>query len=188
MNRLQIYDPTSDVILKTIPLFPEIKKGRKDLDFIVNKYNMLYVSNIGLKPDKTRIASAMCAFDRIDVFKTDGELERSIFNGSEIPDNISAYLAQTDSRGLNMYYGGIFTSNHFIYALYHGQPFPDYGQKPISTQIRIFSWNGNSLCKIVVRDNLYNFTIDEKNGFMYGVDHYSKQILKYNIKHVLNEL
>ena len=60
--------------------------------------------------------------------------------------------------------------------------------KPISTQIRIFSWNGNSLCKIVVGDYLYNFTIDEKNGFMYGVDHYSKQILKYNIKHVLNEL
>jgi hypothetical protein len=188
MNRLQIYNPQSDLILKTIPLFPEVDRTRKDLDFVVNKYNMLYVSNLGLKSDKTRIASAMCSFDRIDIFKTDGELENSVFDGIEIPDNIAEYLEASDSHKLTMFYGGIFTSNDYIYALYYGQPFSEYGRTPVPTQIRIFSWNGSPLCKIDVADYLYNFTIDEKNGFMYGVDNFNKRILKYNIKHVLNEL
>lgn len=188
MNRLQVYDPHSDLILRTIPLFPEIERNRNDLDFVLNKYNTLYVSNIGLKSDKTRIASAMCSFDRIDIFKTDGELEKSVFDGIEIPDNIAEYLEGSDSHKLNMYYTGIFTSNDYIYALYYGQPFSDYGNSPIPTQIRIFNWNGDPLCKIDVEDYLYNFTIDEEKGFMYGIDNLHQRILKYNIKHVLDEL
>ncbi|MBX2964563.1 MAG: hypothetical protein KF845_00355 [Cyclobacteriaceae bacterium] len=188
MNRLQVYNPHSDLILKTVPLFPEIERARTELDFVVNKYNTLYVSNIGIKPDKTRIASAMCSFDRIDIFKTDGELERSIFDGKEIPDNNIEYLDEIDSHKLQMYYGGIFTSDDYIYTLYYGQPFSEYGRSPIPTQIRIFNWSGNALCKIDVKDYLYNFTIDEMNGVMYGVDIVNKRILKYNIKKILDEL
>jgi hypothetical protein len=188
MNRLQIYDPYSDLILKTIPLFPEIERTRNDLDFVTNKYNTLYVSSIGMKSDKTRIASAMCSFDRIDIFKMDGELEKSVYNGIEIPDNVTEYLEESDSRKLNMYYSGIFTSNDYIYALYYGQPFSEYGLTSVPTQIRIFNWKGTPLSKIDVEDYLFNFTIDEKNGIMYGVDNFNKRILKYNIKHVLNEL
>jgi hypothetical protein len=131
MNRLQVYDPQSDLILKTIPLFPKIERTRNDLDFVTNKYNTIYVSNIGLKSDKTRIASAMCSFDRIDIFKTDGELEKSVFDGMEIPNNITEYLEGSDSYGLNIYYTGIFTTNDYIYALYYGQPFSEYGRTPI---------------------------------------------------------
>jgi len=188
MNRLQVYDPNSDLILKTIPLFPEIERTRNDLDFVLNKYNTLYISYIGLKSDKTRIASAMCSFDRIDIFKTDGELVKSVFDGIEIPYNIIEYLQENDSHKLNIYYGAIFTSNDYIYALYYGQPFSEYGLTPIPTQIRIFNWNGDPLSKIDIEDYLYNFTIDEKKGLIYGVDNFNKRILRYNIKHVLNEL
>lgn len=188
MNRLQIYDPLDDEILKTISLFPEIKRSRTGLDFVLNKYNMLYVSHIGLKSDKTKIASAMASFDRIDIFNSDGDLEKSVFNGKEIPDTNLEYLEETGSKKLQIYYSGIFTSDNYIYALYYGQPFSEYINIPVPTEVRIFDWSGNPLCKIELDDYLFNFTIDEKNSFMYGVDYVNKRILKYNIKNVLNEL
>jgi hypothetical protein len=130
----------------------------------------------------------MCSFDRIDIFKIDGELEMSVFDGLEIPDIVNEYLEADDSRGLYMYYGGIATSNDYIYALYYGQSFADFGQIPIPTQIRIFDWKGNPLSRIEVSDYLYSFSVDERNGVMYGVDNFNKKILRYNIKPVLNEL
>jgi hypothetical protein len=190
MYRLQMYNPQQDVITKTVPLFPVVKKMSDDLDFVYRKYNYLYTSHIGLKNDKTKIASAMSAFNRIDIFDTDGILEKSVLEGAEIPkDDIQSYLAAEigDNRALMIHYNAIYTTDNYIYALYYGQAKSDYAMKLIETEIRIFDWAGKPLSKIKVPDYLLNFSIDEERGLMYGVDYSNGKSLQYDIKKIIYE-
>lgn len=188
MNRLQLYDPYSDYIVKTVGLFPSINRTRNDLDFVTNKYNTLFVSCLGIKRDKTLIVSAMCHFDRIDIFTIGGDLVHSVNNNAEIPREISKYLMSDGPKGLRHYNVGISTSDRYIYCLYYNQPFTEYLliQKPI--EIRIFDWNGNPIAKIKVEEYLQFFTIDESNGLMYGSEFHSNKVIVYDIKNILNEI
>jgi hypothetical protein len=191
MYRLQLYNPQQDVITKTVPLFPVVKKLSDDIDFIYRKYNYLYTSNIGLKNDMTKIASAMSSFNRIDIFDTDGILETSILEGVEIPkDDIQSYLTAEsgDNRALMIHYNAIYTTDNYIYALYYGQPKSDYAMKFIKTEIRIFDWAGKPLSKIEVPDYLLNFSIDEEKGLMYGVDYFNGKNIRYDIKKSIDDL
>ena len=191
MYRLQLYNPQQDVITKTVPLFPVVKKRRDDLDFIYRKYNSLYVNSIGLKNDKKKIASAMSSFNRIDIFDNEGMLEKSILEGVEVPkDVIRSYLTAEygDDRELMRYYTGIYTTDKYIYALYYGQLRSDYAKKLAKTEIRIFDWGGKPLCKVKVPDYLLSFCIDEERGLMYGVDYFNGKNLRYDIKKIIDEL
>jgi hypothetical protein len=191
MYRLQLYNPQQDIITKTVPLFPIVKKKRDDLDFIYRKYNYLYTSNIGLKADKTKIASAMTSFDRIDIFDDNGVLEKSVLEGIEVPKNeIQSYLEAESNinTALMNYYTGIYTTDNYIYALYYGQPKSDYSKKLIETEIRIFDWVGKPLIKMKVPDYLLSFSINEEGGVMYGVDYFNGKNLRYDIKKIIGEL
>lgn len=191
MYRLQLYNPQQDIISKTVPLFPLVRRKRDDLDFIFRKYNYLYTSHIGIKNNKTKIASAMSSFNRIDIFDSEGVLEKSVLEGVEFPkDDIQNYLEaeSSDNRALMIYYNAIYTTDNYIYALYYGQPKSDYAKKSIETELRIFDWDGNPLCKMKVPDYLLNFCIDEERGLMYGVDYFNGKNLKYDIKKIIDEL
>lgn len=188
MNRLQIYDPSSDNIVKTVALFPKIDRPSNDLEFVTSKYNMLYVASLGLKPDNTQVASAMCSFDRIDIFNVDGEIKVSVYDGREIPVSSTEYLEEENADQLRMYYGDIFTSNSYIYALYYGQPFSEFGRMPVPTEIRIFDWLGEPRAKIKVGEYLHSISVDEGKGVIYGLDVLEKRVLRYDIKPILDEL
>lgn len=193
MNRLQLYNPINDSIIRTIPLFPKIDVTRSndDINFRMVKYNPLYVGSIGLKPDKTKIASAMTSFNRIDIFDVNGDLYKSIVEGPEIPEYLKNYLNSDEDNSestLQYFYSSIFTSNNFIYALYIGQMLSEYGGKSIPTQLRIFDWEGNPLVRININDYLFSFTIDENRGLLFGVDYYNEKLLRYDIKRIIEKL
>ena len=193
MNRLQLYNPIDDSIIRTISLFPkvDVNQSKDDINFTMLKYNPLFVSSIGLKPDKSKIASAMTSFNRVDIFDINGDVYKSIIEGPDVPDYLKKYLNAVEDNSessLQYFYNSIFTSNNFIYALYVGQELSEYGQKPLPTQLRIFDWEGNPMAKINLNDYLINFTIDEDRGVMFGVDHYNEKLLQYDIKELVDAL
>ena len=196
MNRLQIFDPVKKTISKTVPLFPpfKIKENINNMDYIFYRYNVLYISSFKMKPDKTLFSSAMNFFNRIDIFDNLGNLKYSFIDKENNNSNrkINDYLETSEGNiekiEIKNFYGYSVTTNSFIYTLYRNQLKSEYGKisKPIS--IRIFNWKAEPVCEINIPDYLTTFTIDEKNGIMYGVAYFDEKILKYDIKDILDEI
>lgn len=193
MNRLQIFNPKENTIVKTIPLFPEVKNDNQNLQFIFYRYNFLYVSSLTMKYDKTRFASAMNMFNRLDIFDANGNLLNSYIDKDNISKSqIRDYLSSTEQNLINLdvknYYMNACSTNDFIYTLYYNQKQADYPRKSIPITIRVFNWNAEPVCFIKVPDYLTSFSIDEKNGIIYGVAYHDEKILKYDIKSILDEI
>ena len=72
--------------------------------------------------------------------------------------------------------------------MYHNQKQADYSKKSIPVKIRIFNLNAEPVCEINVPDYLTTFTVDEKNGIMYGVAYFDEKIFKYDISSILDEI
>lgn len=182
-----------DSIIKTVPVFPKVENNNYDLSFLFYRYNSLYISTFRMKPDKTKFASAMVMFNRIDIFDSEGNLENSIIEGEDFPEKtldeyLKAKQENIDKINVKRYYQGSFVSDSYIYCLYYNQLQNEYSKNSIPVEVRIFNWSGEPLCKIKVPDYLQSFTIDEKNGLMYGIALFDEKILIYDIKSILNEI
>jgi hypothetical protein len=115
-------------------------------------------------------------FDRIDIFNLDGTLKKSM--GPEAsPLKINA--AKPLEEQTQLYYTVLRLTDQYIYALYYNQPNIEYGEKLTSTQIHVFDWEGNGVYQIHVPDYLMSFSVDEKRGYIYGVDFYNQKNLRY---------
>ncbi len=196
MNRLQIYNPVTNNITKIVPLFPaiEIRKNIINMDYIFYRYNVLYISSFRMKPDKTKFASAMNFFNRVDIFDDWGNLKYSYIDkdNNNTKGIINDYLDASEENVKNIdikeFYGNSVATDSFIYTLYRHQVNSEYGKvfKPIT--IRVFNWQAEPICEINVPDYLTSFTIDEKNGIMYGIAYFDEKILKYDISSILDEI
>jgi hypothetical protein len=193
INRLLIYNPTNDKIVKTVEPFPKVKNTYSDnLNFIFYRYNSLYNSSLGLKPDRSKIVSAMNMFNRIDIFDISGNLLNSYIDKNTLSDDlIKEYLSakqnNVDKVNIKLYYQGIYASNSFIYVVYQNRLYYDYNQS-IPVYIRIFNWNADPICEIKVPDYLQYISIDEKNEMMYGSAVIDEKIFKYDISSILDEI
>ncbi len=193
MNRFVIYNPKNDSVIRTVEPFPPTKLESNDLAYIFYRYNYLYKSSFEMKPDKSKFVSAMEMFNRIDIFDNNGNFENSYIDENNITERqIDVYLSEKEdilkTRTVKYYYRGAFASNNYIYTLYYNQLKSDYSKKSIPVKIRIFNWKAEPICEIKVPDYLTSFTIDEKNGIMYGIAYYDEKILKYDIKPILDEI
>jgi len=192
MYRLKIYNPETNSITKTVPLFPEVRNTNQNLNFIFYRYNYIYVSSLIMKNDKTKFVSVMCMFNRLDFFDSNGNLQYSYIDKDNVTKSqINDYLSSSDKhlRDLNIkhYYMDACSAGKYIYTLYYNQKKADY-TKAVPVKIRIFNWEAEPVCEINVPDYLTTFTIDEKNGIMYGVAYFDEKILKYDIKDILDEI
>jgi hypothetical protein len=193
MNRFQIYNPQLEKIVKTVSLFPKVNNDNQDLNFIFYRYNRLYNCGFMMKPDKTKFGSAMNMFNRVDIFDKDGNIKNSYIDEDDIPGYIiKTYLSakQENIKKVNVkdYYMAAFATNSFFYTLYYNQLQSDYPEKSVPVKIRIFNWNAEPVCILKVPDYLQYFSIDEKNGIMYGVAYFDEKILKYDISSILDEI
>jgi hypothetical protein len=146
-----------------------------------------------MKSDKTKFASAMTMFNRVDIFDANGNLLNSYIDKDNISKSqIRNYLSSTEENLINLdvknYYMDAWSTNDFIYTLYHNQKQADYSKKSIPVKIRIFNWNAEPMCEINVPDYLTTFTVDEKNGIMYGGAYFDEKIFKYDISSILDEI
>jgi len=188
MNRLQLYNPSIKEVIVSVDLIPTIKRKSNDINFILNKYNNLYTSALAINRDKTVVVSAMCAFDRIDYFDTSGKIYKSIYNGKQVPDSIKYYLNSDSNDFLKMYYTDICSTEKFLFALYYGQTFQEYTFKRKNPEIRIFTWDGAPVARVLINYPISILTVDENSWILYGYDDLNKLIITFQLNEIINEI
>lgn len=145
----------------------------------------LYFDYLAIKPDKTKLVSAMLRFNRIDFYDIDLNIINEVIDKDEHEvTDVQDILHKNGKQlmDLKMYYSSIFTTNNYVYGLHRkGQPAVENGEKNIDIDIRVFDWNGNPEYLLKVPNDLTNFVVDEKNGWIYGIDSYNEKIYRYKI-------
>ncbi|MGW8122405.1 hypothetical protein ACV07N_07060 [Roseivirga echinicomitans] len=147
----------------------------------------IYFDYLGMKPDKTKFASAMFLFDRLDIFNADLTLVNSFVEKPEA--NYSLKDFNFDNK--TFHYRSVKVTDNFIYAAYRKQKFTEFideADSKISTspksEIRIFNWEGQLLEVLEVPYNVMSFAIDEKNHLLYIIDYYNEKNIKINISNI----
>lgn len=183
-GRLLFYDVVNDSSYVN-ELFPIVKDEELSSQ---DKY-ALYFSRLTVNHGKRVIASAMDAFNRIDLFDFSGNLIRSIETGDS--DHLISAASLNDDLGLipyNSQYMWINSTNSFIFALHFNQDYREINKVKINPKIRVFNWDGDPISELLFEDYIMGFAIDEINCVLYGIDNYSNRTLKYDLSVILPEL
>jgi hypothetical protein len=181
-GRLIFYNLKSDV-KSTTELFPQIK------DHTLDPYSQyaLYFSHITVNKGKKLIASAMDAFNRVDIFSFHGELVTTAITGNS--DFIINNENLTNGNALipyNTNYMHIASTNEYIYALHYDQNYMEIGKIEIEPSIKVFTWDGKFKCQLNTPDYISTFSVTSDNSKIIAVDNYSGKIIQYNISEIMN--
>lgn len=136
-----------------------------------------------MSPDKTKIALAMFSLNHIIIHSVDGENIKplTIYHTSNTIQEIS----QLDFIDRKTFYSDIRATNEYIFALYLNRTGKIEDQEiNKGIEIHIFDWNGNPIQKLNIPNYIRFFDIDQKNGYIYGLNPYNEEIFRYNIKSI----
>lgn len=169
-NDTSIYSRTYDPINKNLSY---IKHNLQDsiLDRFVLYENVddLLRNKVGsadkMKADFTKLAQAMIQFDQINIVDFKNRKNLSLTTSSHFmqPTN-------NDNQEPIMYYSDLTCSNEYIFALYPRQPITQWGLQEKKSEIQVFTWDGEAVCKIFTPDYLLYIQVDKENKFLYGLN------------------
>ncbi|TCK99522.1 hypothetical protein EV198_3350 [Roseivirga ehrenbergii] len=137
-----------------------------------------------MKPDESRFAVGMLHYDRLDILDKEGELinsNRDVENYKTYDVNDIYYSDMAMKEGVKFYYVGAYATNDLLFTLYYDVKRVEYeGIYP--TIIRVFDWDGNLKHELNCPDHLWNISVDEENGYLYGGSYTQEKLMRYNIK------
>lgn len=172
-SRLKAINPFKDEE-QLSELFPPVKNKQ-----LLDQYDLyiLYFNSLRYNEKHSKFVSALNRFNRIDVFNENMVLEKSIVEG----DSYSGLDAKSHKKPgmvideLNTYYIDLYCSDKYIYAL-----FKSSRNSKSKNEIRVFNWNYKPLYNLKISESLVSFSVDEKNGFIYGVNYEEEKIMRYD--------
>lgn len=132
-----------------------------------------------IKPDFKKLAQAMLQFDQINILDLEQEEHLSLTTCRNF-----MHLPLDDSKEPNMYYSDLCVTDKQIYALYANQPITRWGLDSKKSEIQVYDWNGNPVCKIIVPEYLLYINIDEKNKQLYGITA-DEELYRFSIQDIL---
>jgi len=186
-SRMCFYNPITDSC-EFVWDFPEINDKEK---FTRVELFDIYYDHLKMKSNGSFFVSTLERFNRIDIMNHKGVIIKSslgdVGNGY-YKSEVSDYKTNEGLRSLSCYYTWLQVTDENIYALYLNQSDDDYNYIPKPVEIHVFDWELKPKYKLFVDDYLICFAVDEKNGWVYGLDYYNEKIIRYNMTNVFNEL
>jgi len=176
------YDYKNKQILAEAGLKPKFK----NIDILnpTDQY-LLYFGNIGIKPNRTALVYVYNSFNRIDFYDLNLNLIKSIIDKDAVlqtDDLNDIFKKEKGFTDLRNYYYQVYCSDQYVYALHRkGQPAGEFGKKDIKVDIRVFDWEGTPKFLLKIPNDLVGFTVDEKNGWIYGIDYNNERNYRYKI-------
>lgn len=79
------------------------------------------------------------------------------------------------------YYGGVVSSEKYIFASFWNRTLKQLIEGAASTLIHIYDWAGTFLFEVRVKGDITNMTFDDKNKILYCVDKSSGRIVYYDL-------
>jgi len=135
-----------------------------------------------VKPDNSRLAITMMSFNQINFMSLDGKEMFSVSTSKE-PIKIESLIENDNERML--YYTSVYFNDNLIIVVYAKESRIDAGKA--GTEIHVFNWEGNILNIIKTVQYIPSITVDEKKGYLYGLDLITEEIYRYDVRHILNE-
>lgn len=140
-----------------------------------------FTGSISVKPDNSRLVITMMSFDQINFMSLDGKEKFSVSTRKE-PMEIDL-LTENDNERIQ-YYTSVFFNDHLIIAVYAKESRVDAGKA--GTEIHVFNWEGDILNIIKTVQYIPSITVDEKKGYLYGLNLITEEIYRYDIRQILN--
>lgn len=121
-------------------------------------YNLL----ARMKPDKSKLATAMQHLGRIGIF----DLKSETWQGFRIENTPAISYLKGEMKNFYLYYTDICTDDNYIYALYVNKPIPENARS--GNTVHVFDWEGKPQYAIQLSEPVQQITVDPCNGKMYG--------------------
>jgi hypothetical protein len=132
----------------------------------------IFPAGIAIKPDKSKFVLSYNFFKSIGIIDINN-LSESLFlrfNDTPFPKFNGNNIDIEAFEQLPLQYVGIYTTDKYIYALYAGKTVEELIHRTGGMSIHIFKWDGTAHSSLHVNGIINSFCVDEKNGFIYGID------------------
>lgn len=165
-GRMFFYNKESTEI-KWINFIPKVKNEPKDI-------HNLYNAQIDIKPDRSKIVSALRYFNRIDMFDLNGNLKMSLTSKRDNKDP-----STTNSK--KQYYFDVYCTNKYIYALKGGFSLKKLKKgKDLQFKVEVYNWDGKPIRLYKLDRFIGSIVIDNAQRYIYGISKKQK-IIRYNL-------
>lgn len=185
-GRLFFYNQKNDSTI-WVDYFPKVDKLPFEKDMIDN----LYIGPTIVSDNNSIIVSALELFKRVDVFSTTSEHLFSLI-WEDSPQNPDFYTNPDNPipGELKHYYYDLFLSDQYIYALNIDVTVNETHKEEDTgySELHVFSLNGEPIAFYSLDHLVYSFSIDEENGYMYGLllpseEEIVSQVIRFSLSH-----
>jgi len=167
-GRFFYHDIRSDST-KWVEFFPEVENPPYK-HMMVN----LYQGSTRIKPDNSKFVSALTYFKRIDVFSADEvptHMFSYVFDDSPENPEFPSEMGQSIPGTLMNYYFDLHLTENYIYAINLNITNEELNKEKDTgySELHVFSWDGEAVACYKLNHLIFSFSIDEKNGYLYGL-------------------
>lgn len=164
------YELSTDKLLEPIKMFKNPYPNHSYQD-------QIFAMTTTLRPNNKRFASSMIFFNQINIYSSNFKYRKSLSIYTPTPSIKQVLNTPREER--IVYYSLVGSTMKYIYALYINQPNSSW-DTPRKIEIHIFDWDGISIQKLIIPQNIIYFTIDEKHKQLLGITS-DEEIYKYDI-------
>jgi hypothetical protein len=132
----------------------------------------IFPANIAIKPDKSKFVLCYQFYKCLSIITINNLSEPLFlkFNDTPFPKFNVNNIDIEDLEQQPLQYVDIYTTDKYIYALYAGKTFEDLIHRTSGMSIHIFKWDGTAHGSLNLDGVINTFCVDEKHGFIYGID------------------
>lgn len=177
-NTLQLFNYNTSKLDNEYQLYSD--------DFSSNIDERIYQLFCTVKPDRTKISAFSMRFSRIHIFNRDHTDSRTITVFQDVTEGIiSNSLRNKELHDINRFYNSLTVTEEFIFALYVNKHIEELMSSEAieGAEIHIFDWNGNPIKQLLIAENIWQITIDDKEKHLYGITA-NEEVYRYNLSNI----
>ena len=155
-------------LIKSYGVFKEDPRLSNCPEFMVGAF---WEGRYDLNSKTNKIVKAYLYHDKISIYNLDdGEEINAIYTSSNKYQNVIYDGSSLKVKDRRACYTSLHVSNNYIYALYHGGPLEN-SPDVLGREIHVFDLSGNPIKKLILNPASTDISIDEEQGFIYGVNY-----------------
>lgn len=147
---------------------------------------LTHLSSILLNGGKNgMVAEVMLLFPQVNFIDAESGQVRSV----AVSKDYRKWRSVMDGR-LDMdtkeYYSAAAVTPDYIFAAYKGIPMVELNAGGAGSSIHIFDWHGHFLYDIRVSEDILSMAYDSSNGFLYAIDNFGGEVVRYDLGGLLS--
>ena len=168
------YNPIKDTIIY-FNCYPQVVDKRYKQRELDRTYE--FFGNSRINQTKSKIALAYLYFNRIDIFNIREKEVLSIHVPLQGENVITDKVEINSLEAKKLGYFDVFATEKYIYALKNDCYINEITSGNYRSEIHIFNWSGNSICRYFLDSPIEYIVVDERNKTLYGGHIYTDGIV-----------